>query len=395
MEQWEKTMSLALVIKQHGSTYAAAQNKYKESVIAVNTQMAAVLSSKLPPVIPRPPEWDKYRTAYLQAQTVALGWVNNVMARLLSVPDDVQNYNTVVVSALEDAIVQADKLIKNPNDGPARAALDADLKTILRALNLVTVFISEAVKSIQKFKNDLPDLAKQLQSIADLAVKDSDANKGQIDELKKDIAAYQAEVDRLVGAMVALGLTAAAAIALATIATFVAWPIGAVAWIFAAPVIAIAIYYLVIDGIKITTLKAKIGQAVDQMTDLTASVAVLEVLAQQFGDLSTKTVAIEPDLQAVLTEWQAFEGAITRAIKQIQDAISNEKTGDFAKVKTELNEALTEWNGVYQKAGSLHLDLVVKEGIQLLVGMTPTEVKALVDNAPSIDIITYCNRVAA
>lgn len=388
-------MSLALVIKQRGSAYAAAQKKYKESVVFVNTQMTAVLSSQLPAVTVVPPDWNTYTTAYTQAQGDALDWVNTVLARLLSVPQEVQTYDGAVVAALQDAIAQADKLIKNPSDQLALANLKADLTTVLGTLNLVTVFIAGAVKNIQNFNNKLPDLARQLQLIANNATKDAGADEAQIAQLTKDVAAWQVEVNNLIGAIVGLGIVDAAAIGLATLATFAAWPEGLVAWIFAGPVIAIATYYITIDGIAITNLKGKIAQTTNQMNNLTASVATLHLLAQQFGDLATKTVAVEADAKAVLATWQAFEGDIKAAIGQINAAITNEGSSDFGAIKTEVTDALAEWKTVYAQAGNLVLNLGVKQGVQLTVGMTPAQVKAASDNATSIDVVTYYNELAA
>ena len=389
-------MSLALVIKQRGSAYAAAQKKYKESVVFVNTQMTSVLSSQLPTVTVTPPDWNTYTTAYTQAQGDALDWVNTVLARLLSVPQEVQTYDGAVEAALQDAITQANALISNPSNSLALANLKADLTTVLGTLNLVTVFISGAVTNIQNFSNKLPDLAQQLQSIANKSTKDAGADEAQIAQLTTNVAAWQKEVNNLIGAIVALGLVDVAAAALATLASVVAWPEGAIiGWLFAGVVIGIATYYITIDGIAIKNLQAKIADAANQMNNLTASVATLHLLSQTFTGLANKTVEVEADVKAVLATWQAFEGDIKTAVGQIQAAITKEGSKNFGAIKTEVTDALAEWKKVNKEAGALVLTLTVKQGVQLTVGMTPKDVKSASDNAPSIDIIDYYNEQAA
>ena len=354
-------MTLAIAIKQHAPAFVAAQKKYKESVIAVNMQMSAVSSSTLPAVLVIPKDWDKYQSLYLQAETAALKWVQAVLTRLLSTPPDVQGYNKVIVNTLTDAITQANTLATNPSNPTARAVLENDLKVIVGQLNNVSGFILGTVNHIQNFQNNLPVLAGQLQQIANLATNDVGVDKAQIEDLKKKVQAWQAEVDRLVAAIVLLGVLDVAAIGVALFFTFAAWPEGAVLWLCAAPVIAFATYYIALDGIKIAQLKAEMDGAASQIKDLTASVAVLHLLSQSYTDLANKTTAIKDDVQNVLAKWQAFAGSITGAVQQIQLAIKNEPSGNFAAIKTELNEALQEWNSVYQQAGDLTLNLVMKQ----------------------------------
>ena len=389
------------MIKQQAPTLAAAQKKYKESVIAVNTQMAGVISSSLPVLLQNPPDWNNYQTAYLAAKGDALDWTNNVLARLLNVPQEVQNYNAVVTAAFADAITQVNKLIANPNDSIARAQLAADLKTIgdpqTGQLQLVKAFIAGAANNIGTFQNKLPGMVTQLQNIADMATKDAGVDQKKIEQLKADVAKMQAEIDRLVGAMVALGIVDATAISLATLASFIEWPIGAlVGWLIAAPVIAIATYYLVIDGMEITNLKAKIGSDAQQMSDLEKSVTALHLLTKQFAGLADTTKAIEADVKNILAAWTNLSSEVSNAIAQILAAIANEATSDFGKIKTELTAAQGEWNSAYQQAGDLVLNLVVKQqSTPLQIGMTPAQVKAAVDSAPSIGVLQYYNQASA
>ena len=113
-------MNLAHAIRKNVASLAQAQTTYKENVIAVNTLVTSVLTSSLPTLNNNPPDWTEYVTAYTAANADALGWVNNVMARLLDVPDEVQGYNPIISQLLTDAQAQATILKATP--GPKRGA---------------------------------------------------------------------------------------------------------------------------------------------------------------------------------------------------------------------------------------------------------------------------------
>src|SRR5690606_11488651 len=102
--------SLAHAIRSNAKSLAAAQNTYKQNVVAVNTVMTSVLTSTLPALHQNPPDWNDFVAAFEQANGDALNWVNNVMARLLNVPHEVIGYNDVISQVLQDAKTQAQNL---------------------------------------------------------------------------------------------------------------------------------------------------------------------------------------------------------------------------------------------------------------------------------------------
>jgi hypothetical protein len=74
------------------------------------------------------------------------------MSRLLSVPQDVENYNPIISTLLADAITQTNTLITNPNNQAALAALTNDLNQIPTQLQVVEVFIAGAIQALQNFR---------------------------------------------------------------------------------------------------------------------------------------------------------------------------------------------------------------------------------------------------
>src|ERR1044072_6723948 len=128
---------LTRAISKNMPLVANACTDYQTNVVTVNTYVNNVLSSSLPTVTPEPQDWSSYVTAWEQASGDALTWVNQCMARLMSVPQDVQSYNPVISGLLADAITQTNALITNPNNQAALAALTNDLNQIPNQLSVV------------------------------------------------------------------------------------------------------------------------------------------------------------------------------------------------------------------------------------------------------------------
>jgi predicted nucleic acid-binding Zn-ribbon protein len=385
-------MLLNHAIKRNVVSLAQAQNDYKTNVVTVNTLVTSVLSSQLPALRQNPPDWNDFVNAYEQANSDALSWVNNVMSRLLDVPDEVQGYNSIISSLLNDAGNQATALVQNPANQTAYAILNNDLTSLSNQLNIITSFISGALNSIKDFQNKLPDMAKQLNTIATKSIADSQADQSQIDQLNADIDALHSEIDQLTASIVALGIADAAALTLGTVATIVAFPVGAVAWLFLAPAIAVATTYIVLDAEKISADNAKIKADESQIDDLTADVSTLSILSKNYQKMADSATAIQTNLQSILAEWQQLETDVNEAINDIQAATSDTSKADFTKVEQDINNAKTEWEEAYNQAGALHLDLQVNNAV-LQIGMSSDDVKAATENAQTVDIIQYYNQL--
>jgi uncharacterized coiled-coil DUF342 family protein len=386
-------MSLKTAISNNVISLAQAQKTYKENVVTVNTLISSVLSSKLPTLHENPPDWNEFATAYEAANSDALDWVNNVMARLLNVPDEVQSYNNIISQLLLDAKSQAMILVKNPGDKNTLTILHNDLRSVSTQLNIVTTFISGAVTNIQKFKDKLPDMANQLQAIADKSSKDANADEQKIKQLQEDINQLNAEIKSLTASIVALGIADAAAITLGIVATIAAFPVGAVAWLFAAPAIAVATTYIVLDAEKIKADQEKINADKDSIDELTADVSTLHLLAQNYHNMATEAAALEENLQAILNEWLSLESDVDAAVTDIQTATSDADAAQFEAVVDDITNAIEEWGDAYKQAGELNLDLKASDA-KLEIGMSSDEVQAAIAQGTSMDIIDYYNNVA-
>ncbi|WP_439887246.1 hypothetical protein ACSX1C_17720 [Pseudomonas sp. MBLB4123] len=384
--------SLAHAIRSNARSLAEAQASYKQNVVEVNTLMTSVLTSSLPTLNQNPPDWNEFISAYEQANGDALNWVNNVMARLLDVPQEVLGYNGVITQVLQDAKAQAQALIEQPSNPTALATLNQDLNALSSQLALVTSFIAGAISALQQSRDNLPDMARQLQSIADRSTQDANADQAQIDQLNADIAQLKADIKSLTAAIVALGIADGVAITLGVAATIALWPVGAAVWFVLGPAVAVASTYIALDAEKIKADQASIQAKLGQITGITADVATLHVLAGNFADLASQSEAIETSLQAILAEWQTLESDVNAAITDIRSALADAGGSNFDAVLNDLNQAIAEWNAAYAQAGSLQLDLQVNNA-QLEYGMNAAQVQAVLASGQNFGLIEYYNNV--
>lgn len=385
-------MALAQAISKNALSLAVKQTTYKENVVAVNTLITSVLSSNLPTLNQNPPDWKQFQTAFEAAESGALTWVNNVMARLLNVPEDVKSYNASITQLLADAQSQAQTLVADPSNKTALQTLNTDLTNLTNTMNLVVTFINGALTAVKNFKDELPTLAGNLQTIADNSAKDAKADQAQIDKLNQDIDNLKAEIKSLTASIIALGVVDGIALTLGIVATIAAFPEGALTWFVLGPAVIAATTVIAIDGAKITADKKLIESDEQQITGLTADVAALQVLSKNFAAMSAEATDIETNLQAILAEWQNLESDVTAAVTDIKTAIADAGSANFSAVASELDDAIAEWSAAYKQAGDLHLDLNVNSA-QLQIGMSQDQVKAATAAAPTVDIITYYNQV--
>jgi chromosome segregation ATPase len=385
-------LSLARAIRGNASSLAQAQTSYKQNVVEVNTLMTSVLTSSLPTLNQNPPDWNDFISAYEQANGEALNWVNCVMARLLNVPQEVLGYNAIISQVLQDAKLQAQTLVNRPADALALATLNRDLEALTSQLALVTSFIAGAVAALQQSRDTLPDMAAQLQSIADKSTQDANADQAQIDQLNADIAQLKSDIKSLTAAIVALGIFDGVAITLGVTATIALWPAGALTWFVLGPAVAVASTYIALDAEKIKADQASIQAKLGQITGITADVATLHVLAGNFADLANQSEAIQTSLQAILAEWQTLEDEVNSAVGDIRSALTDASASNFNAVLADLNDAIAEWSAAYAQAGSLQLDLTVNDA-QLEYGMSSAQVQAALAGGQNFGLIDYYNTV--
>jgi hypothetical protein len=388
-----KTSGLAQALKAGLPRFVAANTTYQTNVCIVNTYVNSVMSSTLPTVPVQPTDWASYVTAWEQANTIALQWVNTCMARLLEVPQDVQNYNSAITALLQDAVTQTNALIANPNNTAAKIALQSDLTVLPQQLQLVENFVSGAISALQGFQDQLPNMAADLTQISNLAIADNNADQAQIQDLQQKIQQLQSDVNSLTAAIIALSIADGIALTLGIVSSIALFPEGLLTWFVLGPAIAVATTYIALDAIQLKADKALIDQDQLSMDNLTASCSVLATLSTTYSNLASQSQTIQTALQAVLAEWQILSSDIAVAITDVQTALTDDNAAQYPAVLADLQAAQTEWAAADSQAGSLVLDIKVNTA-SLQIGMSQGQVQSAMAGGQSLDLITYFNQVA-
>ena len=386
-------MALHLAFSKSAQTLGGVQAAYKQSVIFVNTEATGVYSSQLGVLNTLPPDWQAFVTAHQAAQADALDWINNVMARLLTVPANVQNYNGTISAALQDAKLQAQALIVNPANAGAKSALIADLDLMKSQVSLVLAFVSSTLSALQSYQNKVPDMAQQLQTIANKSSADAGADQSKIDDLNAAIDQLKDDIKSLTAAIVALSIADGIAITLRVVATIAAWPVGALTWLVLGPAVAVATTFIALDAVKIKNDKALIESKQNEITGITQDVAVLQGMAKQYGDFAAQTAEVQSNLENVLAEWQTLDNEVTSAVNDIQAAIADQQAPNYQAVANDLDQAIAAWTAAYNQAGSLIIDINVNNA-QLSPGMSEQEVQTALAAGRTTDLVTYFNQAA-
>lgn len=388
------TLTLAQAIRRNVKAVADAQVTYKTQVVLVNTYVNSVFSSQLPPLNTFPPDWNDFVTAYQKAGADALLWTNQVMKRLLEVPQDVVNSNDNMMALLNDAVKNANALVANPQNFAAKIGLQNDLQVIPGQLKLVSDFITGAIAALRNFEDVLPDMAAQLTTIAQKAAADAKADQTQIDKLKADVQRLNNDIQNLTTSIIVLGIADGIALTLGIVATIAAWPVGALAWLVLGPIVAVASLFIALDAKQIQADNAAIAADQQNITGLTADVATLQLLAQNYTNMASQTQAIQAALTGILAAWTLLEADIASGVKNVQNAISDSGATNWQNVADDLNAAIVEWETAVQQATGMQITLQVNTA-QLQIGQSSGSVQQALAGGKTMDVIAYYNSVAA
>jgi hypothetical protein len=387
-----RKFSLAYAIRRNAKSLAEAQNTYKQNLAAMNTSLIGVLGSSLPQPSRLPPDWSTFAATYEAAAADALDWINNVMTRLLHAPGEVQNFNTLVIILLQDAIAQATLLQQNPRNPVASASLHDDLLDLNAQLSPVIAFVADAIARLRDFADVLPRTAAKLQPIAQASINGAKADRQPIENLDARMQQLQSGIRSFTRQIIALGTAEGVAILLGVITA----PPGPRACLKLGAAIAVATTSIGLDARPLVDDSDAIAALVSQIEASTLDVSALTLLASSYAAMADQAGQIQYDLQAVLQQWRTLSRDVSQAISEIQKALADADAAPpiFNLVTEELNEAVTEWSAACAQAGALTVQLHVNNA-RLQVGMPQAMVQQALQNGQTLDIITYCNQVSA
>ena len=385
--------TLKSALSNNSRAVADAQNGYDQSVLNVCNGMSSIIASELPVLNSLPANWDEISKAYINAKTDALGWTNQVYAKLQSTPKSVQNYNNEISKTLANALKQATKLINDPGNATAKELLKDDLENIQDIFDLVNTYITGALNSINYFGvTTLPGAVAQLNTLVDDAYKDAKIDQGKIDDLKQQIADLNEEIFELA---VSLGISSAAVAAELAVGIMLLELGPADAIIIGIAVVATGAA-IALDAVTLVEDQNKVKVLNTQLNSLEQDAAALQIMGDSYKALAASTTALSADVENIQSAWQAVEDEMTAAINEINKAIDEEDATpvDYQALYDDIAAAQTEWNEVYANCSLLYIN-VLGNPAQLSIGMSSDQVSAELDTCPTIDFVTYINNYSS
>lgn len=386
-------MSLALAIRNNAQSLPAVNATYKQNVALVGSFITSVLSSKVPTLNNPPPNMGDFTTAYSKASSDALKWTNEVMNRLISSPESVLSYGSVISDILADATSNAEDLVSNPGDQIALIELHNDLKGLATQIGFAAEFVSGALSASTNFSSSLPDMAIRLQAIASQAVADAGADQAKIDKLNSDVSRLRHDINDLQATIAALNIAVDVEVKISVELLAADWIFGAIADMVIAAIIGIEKGVIKLDSDKIAVDQAAIKSDASQLKSFEQDVAALHLLSSNFGNMAGQVSKMEAAMKEVVQQWRNLQANVCAAVADIKDALANDQAGKYPAILEDLKQASEEWAAIADLAGSLAISLSVTDA-KLSVGMTQDQVEAAVASATSTDLVEYVNRPA-
>ncbi|WP_320053752.1 hypothetical protein [uncultured Acetobacteroides sp.] len=362
---------------------------YIQNYVQVCNYVSSVNKSELPVLRKAPAHWDEYQKSLIDAKAASIKWVNEIAANLKELPTELMDSNEDVLDLFQKAIDHCDKLIIDPTDEFARKKLKQDINNSLEEIHDLSQKIERVIQRMSEFRDTLPQQAANLQHIADLAMQDEKVDKDKIEELQKKIGEIKSEISSLTGAIVGLSIALGASIILSVVAVAVAGPIGMLTWIFTGAAAAVATTYIVIDSIKLNTLKQEVKALQHDMDDYTADVATLQVVAKTFQELAEQAIAVEDNMKYILDIWKALDYDLTQISKEIEKSGEKYSSQDWAGVKTGFQNATTLWKQFQEEVKLCSLEEMSGNTAKLDIGMSSEEVKQQLDAGKNVELIEY------
>ncbi|AZC30077.1 hypothetical protein C4K38_2117 [Pseudomonas chlororaphis subsp. piscium] len=377
--------SLANVIRLNSQRLTAAQAAYKVTVDSITRYMVTVSKQESPVCINPLPNISDFKKDLLEARKRAENWNNKVLVDLMNVPGYILEDKGQVGQAFDDAITATRQLIANPKDHYAPGNLSKSLNQLKYLFGNESKEVQRTLELLEGTQNDLPQIAAQLNAAAADCTVGVKYDQGQIDQLKMSISDLEQEITRLTKSIIALGGAETALIGLGAAAVSAAGLFGLVTWIVLVPAVAVAGFYIALDGSKIKSCNSKIEELTKNMSDYTLDISTLQVTSGIYTDLAVESEVAKQNLYNVQDAWKILGGEISNEVDEINLALSNSEFSKYNLVCNDLEEAQKEWLAIYSQAESMDVPLGISDA-DLEFGMSSAQVQSAVEAAKMISI---------
>jgi len=270
-----------------------------------------------------------------------------VQSTLNGTIQSVKGFNATIVDDLQDASLQIEKLIKNPNDAKAKADLKDDLDSILETVSGVPAALANFTKLLSDFQKDIAEDGRQLNAAAINALKSKGDDEAAIKQFEEDIKSLRDKIERFNTLLTYEDIATKAGIAIIVVGGLAGLGgFGGVAAVMVGVGITLVgggLIGKILTNTAIDIANAKIVDDLGKIDKLNTQIGLLVSLNQLAITLEKLNAVAQSAAAKISQFWKTFTQDVADFTAEI-DTVDNDT--DYHKAQQDLTAALGEWQAL-------------------------------------------------
>lgn len=303
-----------------------------------------------------PEHFDKYLEIMSNVRNDASSMLKLIAYKLCKLPKDELETLEDFDDYLDRAIGIVEDLIEDPEDKVAKRKLKRTFENVTSTLGFIIDDTQKLIEDLEKQQEKLEEQASELCKIADLMMKDKQADEAKLKELNESMDKMRKEIDSLTDTIIGLAIADTLLITMSVLACIFLGPLGALTWIPTGAGIIAATTYIVIDSMKISQLKAEVEAKAIDAGAYTTAIAALANYAKKCKEEAEKTRQLKEALKVIIGEWEKVKSCCADISTELQNA-SDWDSQTWAEVKEELQAAQKKESALKEQLEKLNISL--------------------------------------
>jgi hypothetical protein len=323
---------------------------YTNALLTINNYVYAITTQTMPNLNNPPERYSDFINQFENAQNDPCKWTQTYFGIMVSTA------NTILSNSNPFADIENDlnKLIINPNDQGARSVLKSDFVDLQNTFNTENNTIQPVYNFINEFQSTISSNANTLENLSNEALNEANQDKDKILQLNSKINDLQNEIAKNKHYLSMIELAGKGANMLIEIAT------GDLSKIESKLVDTIfnmsnfgtdkSIAGKLVTG-EIQQLQDDITSIYDSIASFNQDIAVLNVLSNQFTQLSSSSDENKLALSKILNMWTNLSTAVENVVNELgTEEWNNLKAQDYQQALNDIQSMKENWNTLYGSA---------------------------------------------
>lgn len=356
-------------------------DEYVACVQKITLQMNAILAMDIDIKAfagKTPEHFDKYLEIMSTVRNDAASMLKLIAYQLCTLPKNELETLNDFDDYLNRAIGIVENLIEDPEDAVAKRQLKQVFEKTSATLGYIIEDTQKLIEKLEKQQESLENQASKLCEIANLMMKDKQADEAKLKELNESMDKMRREIDSLTNTIIGLAIADALLITMSVLACVFLGPIGALTWIPTGAGIIVATSYIVIDAAKISQLKAEVEAKAIDAGAYTTAIAALVNYAKKCKEEAEKTRQLKEAMQVLIGEWEKVKSCCADINTELQNA-SDWDSQTWTEVKEELQAAQKKESALRQQLEKLNISLPNVVNKPIPAGLDAEQTKKFVE----------------